>query len=241
MSPTIIPPRPRPEPSRTSFLILALLVPLVLAAAARPAAAFEAWIEVVEQSGANEITVTVSDPSPPPQPELVGYRVVRYVHGVCEDPVQLTATLPFDTPTSVVDQDPPMELACTYAVTGVTADGAAWSFPTWNGIATLGGPDRPVLRGWLVSGGVFGGGMMFACPDMCWELPLLTGFPVGVQAAPAELLESVDTGQIFDVYGEIDYAFEGPFFTSITAVTATDCDAVATAPVTWSALRQRFR
>jgi hypothetical protein len=204
------------------------------------ALSFDVVLAVSPQGDSNEITVTIVDPTPPGADNWVGYAVVRHVHGICEDPVFLTDVVAFDTPVSVTDSSLPTDLAYSYVAALVDADGVPGWFAGWDAIETLGGLDHPIARGRVQSGGVFGGGALVACPDMCWELPYLTGFGIGVSGAPENVSGAIDTDQVFDIYGSVDYGWEGPWFTAITEGVPTECGAVSARQETWSTVKGRF-
>ncbi len=205
------------------------------------ALSFEIDFEVLPQGGANEVSVIIEDSTPPPSGNWTGYAVVRYLHGACEDPVFLTEVLPFSEPVQLIDSLLPEYYAYSYVVALIDDAGFPGSFADWEGIDTLGGLDHPILRGRLESGGVFGGGVLVACPDMCWELPFFTGLGVGVMSAPDEVSDAIDSGQVFDIYGDIAYFFEGPFIPVITEGVPTECGVVSSSTESWSALKRRFR
>lgn len=223
-----------------NLTVLALVV-AGLGAGHGAALAFDARLDVAPAGGGHEITVVVEDTTPPGWGDLVGYAVVRWVHGVCEDPVFLTDVLAFTDPIdTVIDPTPPDDLAYSYVVALVESDGTPSWYAGWQAIATLGGLEHPVVRGHLQSGGVFGGGYLVACPDMCWELPFLAGSHIGISATPEHVADAIDTGQVFDIHGEVGYGWEGPYIQEVTAGIPTDCDQVATVPQSWSALKRRF-
>ena len=206
-----------------------------------PAFSFDVVLVVTPHAEGNEIVVTIEDPTPPASGNWVGYAVARHDHGICEDPVFLTEVLAFDEPVSVTDPSLPIDFAYSYVAALVDSDGVPGWFAGWNAIETLGGLDHPIARGRVQSGGVFGGGTLVACPDMCWELPYLTGFGIGISGAPDNVAGAIDTDQVFDIYGSIDYWWEGPWFTSITEGVPTECGAVSTRQEAWSTVKSRFR
>jgi hypothetical protein len=211
--------------------------------ASRVAAYFDARIEVSPQNGFNEISVIIVDPSPP-YPDhgpYLGYAVVRYRHFDCSDPIFVSGVTDFSEATEVTDSSPPEDCAYTYIVSAIDEAGEPVKMAGWRSIRTLGGLDHPIIRGDLRSFGMWGVGLVYGCTDICRSHPYLGG--AGVSGPrPDALVEARDTGQVFDIYGEIDYGFEGPFFNLVSEALPTTCDAqVATQGLTWSSLKSLYR
>jgi hypothetical protein len=220
------------------------LVFSVLVLFANVAYPFEARIEVSSENGINEIAVIIMDPTPPPPVwgDFIGYAVVRYKHSDCMEPVIISEVTEYTEPLSVTDDSPPSDSSYTYIVSLIKTDGTPGYSAGWLSIETLGGLEHPLFRADLRSGGVFGGGLFHLCPDLCWGHPYL-GTLVGLSgSAPAELIEARDTGQVFDIYGTIEYFFEGPYLTWVSEAIEATCDgSVATESMDWDTLKALYR
>ena len=221
------------------WLFLAVLVLF-----ADVAYSFEARIEVSSENGTNEISVTILDPTPPPPVwgDFIGYAVVSYKHSDCSDPVFVSAVTEFTEAITVTDNSPPTDSSYTYIVSLVDLEGIPSNSAGWLSIETLGGLEHPLFRGDLRSGGVFGGGLIHLCPEICLGHPYL-GPLVGLSgSAPVEFVEAQDTGQVFDIYGTIEYYFEGPFLTLVSEAVETTCEpSVASQAIGWAGLKARYR
>jgi hypothetical protein len=141
----------------------------------------------------------------------------------------------------VTDFSPPEDSAYTYIASLVNEAGEPVDMAGWQSIRTLGGLEHPIIRGDLRSGSVFRDGRVYRCTDSCMSHPYLYG-PGLSGPAPDAFVEARDTGQVFDIYGEIGYYFEGPFFTLVSEALPTTCDAPLSSQVlTWSTLKSLYR
>ena len=203
---------------------------------------FETRIEVTPQGDSNEISVIIMDPTPHPWDILVGYAVIRINHGECGDPVFLSEVMGFSDPITVTDMEIPSYYAYSYIAALIDTDGLARYSSGWGSIETLGGLEYPIVRGDIRSGGVFGGGLIYLCPNMCWGQFHLGTF-IGVSGpVPDGYWEARDTGQVFDIYGTIEYNFEGPYMTLVSEIDPTTCDEeVPVRSTTWSTFKAWFR
>lgn len=205
---------------------------------------FEARLEVSPQGGANQISVIIMDPSSPPPAwgDFIGYAVVCYKHFDCSGPIFVSEITEFTEPITITDFSPPAHSAYTYIVLLINEEGITGHSAGWMSVVTLGGLEHPLLRGDLRSGGVFGGGLVYLCPDSCWLHPLMLGV-VGLSGqSPAELIEARDTGQVFDIFGTIAYSWEGPYLTLVSEAIPTTCDAqVATQVIDWTRIKAFYR
>jgi len=167
--------------------------------------------------------------------------VVRYRHFDCSDPIFVSGVTDFSEALEVTDFSPPGDCAYTYIVSAVNEAGEPVEKAGWLSIKTLGGLEHPILRGELRNSGVFGGGRVDRCTDNCRSHPYLFG--AGVSGpAPVAFVEAMNTGQVFDIYGEIAYYFEGPYFTLVSEARPITCDGqVASQGLTWSSLKALYR
>lgn len=211
------------------------------AIAATPAVAFEATLTTECRPDGVRVTVAIVDPTPPNWGSAVGYTVLREVMGVCEDWTVLTSgPVAFDEGIDLLDQPAYPDLANWYSVMVMDADGNVDGYTFGYGsidVANCRG--APVIRGRVVSGGVYWAGIL-PCEGMCWvpERFLMWGILGVFTGGPVAPYMGTDT--VLDVYGQIGYWWEGPFVV-VDHVVVTTCDAVPVTPTSWSTLKQRFR
>ena len=222
------------------MIIKTILVLVIVALWASPASAvFRAQIEVTPQDGFNEILVTILDSTPPAGP-YVGYAVVCYLHSECTDPVFVSDVTDFSEPLEFTDNSPPEHSAYTYVVSWINEAGEPAIHSGEGSQATLGGLEHPIIRGDLRDPSLWSGSV-FPCTDSCIRIPYTWGVGV-LSSAPDAFLEAKNSGQVFDVFGEIVYTFEGAVFALVSKAVPTTCDApLSSQVVTWSTLKSLYR
>ncbi len=217
-----------------------ILTMLGLISCAVPARAFTASITATSDGDGVTLTVTVVDPMPPAWGETVGYTVVRDAMGVCAASVPLTEEpVAFTEGLQVIDYPAYRELANSYSIRAIDTQGNLVGFEFGFHSSTIANPHgAPLIRGRVVSGGVFGHGIA-PCSDSCWMPswywgPLVLGIGGGIS-----LYEYFGTETVLDVYGDVGVNFEGPYLIVDHAVETT-CDAVAVQSRSWGDVKSLY-
>jgi len=206
--------------------IFTILLAMILAGAAM---ALEAEVTAVCEGDAVRVNVLIPTDDLPPE-GWVGYILVRNSYGLCTDEVVLTPEpVSFGEDLELLDTPDIVELTYSYVAYGLDEEGQRHVIGMfleyeWAAVNCAGGPvNRGRLEDW--------GWTLYldVCEGMCWAGGFLENYP-------AWLDDYAGTDTVFDIYGTLEYNFEGPYVL-VTDALISECDAVSVQSVSWSAVK----